>query len=120
VDIAGTGIANTLVTIPCMYLLISDGVPRVNVYLVLLTDPIYLAISTVIGLSFSFIGGRVAASLAGGLGAAHGLVSALPCVLLGVLDTISPFPLPIPTWIAWGGKAAAVVCAFLGGRSAKV
>ena len=119
VDLAGSSFFGSILALPWWYWLLSTGVPQTQLYPTLLSSPAFLLVSGVIGLGFSFLGGYVAASFARERFCLHGAASAIPCVITGAFEVLSPFGTIFPGWLLWGGKLGAVLFAFLGGRYAK-
>jgi hypothetical protein len=76
------------------------------------------AVSAVAGWYFDFLGGKVAALLARRQAVLHGLVSALPGVVLAMFDAFHSEDIRFPIWLIAACCVVSLACACYGGASA--
>jgi len=90
-----------------------QGVPTAKIHIALSASPMYSTTSFAVTTGFSFLGGHIAALLAGRNHLAYGLAASVPCVLLGLFPLIGPYPSPTLALLATD-KLIAVVASVAG------
>lgn len=121
-DLVGTTVAGMVLLILFSTMLVAQGRPPEDISPILLQSTQYLFVSLAVGLSFTVLGGYVAARVANHLEYRHGLIVGVIVLVIGEI-MVSGDPTGMPLSIRIIGDLLVVPAALLGAhlrRAAKV
>lgn len=115
VDLAGSTFFGTALGTIWARALQIQGVQLPHIYSAMSVSAVYSLAYFCIGTGFSLLGGYVAARSAGARYLLYGVASSIPCLLLGLLQFVSPFGASADMSSMVAGKIVSVTAGALGG-----
>ena len=119
VDIGGTMVTSFVIGIVAAAMLLKPGELPTQLQARLLTNAGFLTAEFVVGLSFSCLGGFVAARLAKRRERAHAAMTGAVCLGLGLVSAIALPESHLPLWFRIAGYLLVLPVALLGGALAR-